>query len=682
MKSNTLKQAGLFTATCLLMLSVMTGCVGTGTDNEPAVSETTSSESGESATDQELSANTEEAADTTDTEASVDPEILRIQTLGLVNAKYMENLDAPATTKDLRGIIEKILEKQGADAEKVNEWKSVTNGSKEEARTSDSMMAVYYAAHLLSDDGIPKNNVSDSAGSNRWMPADWDIGCDHFGMCGFLKMKDDSYSFYSAEEGWHGNDAIIETPYYGVTCVMYSVGLASRLSGQYVFPNDPDTNSLYINNTLTKGELALQMVRFYDSFEPEAVYTSIDDIAMESPIDDAAVKAAAPVPSAREKGYSSEWKGAYSHKYSEPGKDGGLTILGAATNYQESEFAALSDLGFNYLSLRIGCTSLAYPDYANDRSTVNQNILDDIDRAVEWGLKYGIHIEISFNGFMDDDIKGYGYQYSTNLYTPDLLASAQQYEAKEALITAFAKRYANVPDDYLSFELSCETTAETSSFPISGPLTSDEMADAFISIANSVWEVSPDRCILISTGDEPDDTTMTYWEKIAKAGINLDYHCYEPRSYVAPREQNHVDADQMIWPGFVDENGISWTMDDVYQTYLKPYQDLADREGVDFKVGESGMFLEDYDLFEESPRVEKYVASWASDFTDCMRKNHISYVLGDLAGGGNLPLLFNLPPVESDKSAYIKDAQYTLKTYKMEDYTANYYVNEELTGKK
>ncbi|MDD5854285.1 MAG: hypothetical protein PUD03_09405 [Lachnospiraceae bacterium] len=113
MKSNTLKQAGLFTATCLLMLSVMTGCAGTGTDNEPAVSETTSSESGESATDQELSANTEEAADTTDTEASVDPEILRIQTLGLVNAKYMENLDAPATTKDLRGIIEKILEKQG-----------------------------------------------------------------------------------------------------------------------------------------------------------------------------------------------------------------------------------------------------------------------------------------------------------------------------------------------------------------------------------------------------------------------------------------------------------------------------------------------------------------------------------------------------------------------------------------
>ena len=107
MKSNTLKQAGLFTATCLLMLSVMTGCAGTGTDNEPAVSETTSSESGESATDQELSANTEEAADTTD------PEILRIQTLGLVNAKYMENLDAPATTKDLRGIIEKILEKQG-----------------------------------------------------------------------------------------------------------------------------------------------------------------------------------------------------------------------------------------------------------------------------------------------------------------------------------------------------------------------------------------------------------------------------------------------------------------------------------------------------------------------------------------------------------------------------------------
>ena len=99
-------------------------------------------------------------------------------------------------------------------------------------------------------------------------------------------------------------------------------------------------------------------------------------------------------------------------------------------------------------------------------------------------------------------------------------------------------------------------------------------------------------------------TLVRHWEKIAKAGINLDYHCYEPRSFVAPREQNHVDPDQMIWPGFVDENGTTWTMDDVYETYMKPYQDLADEAGVDFKVGESGMFLEGYDLFEESPRVE------------------------------------------------------------------------------
>ena len=37
---------------------------------------------------------------------------------------------------------------------------------------------------------------------------------------------------------------------------------------------------------------------------------------------------------------------------------------------------------------------------------------------------------------------------------------------------------------------------------------------------------------------------------------------------------------------------------------MKPYQDLADEAGDDFKVGESGMFLEGYDLFEESPRVE------------------------------------------------------------------------------
>ena len=65
-----------------------------------------------------------------------------------------------------------------------------------------------------------------------------------------------------------------------------------------------------------------------------------------------------------------------------------------------------------------------------------------------------------------------------------------------------------------------------------------------------------------------------------------------------------------------------------------------------------------------------------------MKKTHTSYVIGDLIDGGNLPLLSILPPVEDEKSTYIKDAQYTLKTYKMDDYTASYYINEQLAGKR
>ena len=106
-------------------------------------------------------------------------------------------------------------------------------------------------------------------------------------------------------------------------------------------------------------------------------------------------------------------------------------------------------------------------------------------------------------------------------------------------------------------------------------LSVEEMADQFIMLANSIWEISPERGVSLSTDETLSEDNLAYWSKIAQAGINLDYHCYEPRSFVAPDSYRHVDAKNMVWPNFVDQNNQTWNMDRVYETYILPWKNLA-----------------------------------------------------------------------------------------------------------
>ena len=209
------------------------------------------------------------------------------------------------------------------------------------------------------------------------------------------------------------------------------------------------------------------------------------------------------------------------------------------------------------------------------------------------------------------------------------------------------------------------------------------MADQFIMLADAVWAANSDRGVTLSADEDLGEWNIPFWSKIAEAGINLDYHMYEPRSFVAPEEDRHVSVSQMIWPNFVDENGTKWTMEKLYTTYIKPYQDLAAQYDVGFKIGESGMFIGSWSGYEKPPWAQKYIVAWAKDFSKCMQKHKISYCTGELLDAGSI--LFTSPPTQDNASAYIRNATYTKKTYHLSGYTMTYYVNQPfikaLTGK-
>ena len=654
----------------LLSATLVLGLSACGISNNTEVS----SEATESTASEATEAVTTEAPEP----VQVDPEVQRGITLGLVSADYLDDPNAPATTTDLENMGAKILELRGAEASVIAKWDECASGSDRTARNSDVAKATYYIASYLSEDGIPKTNANDNSGSRRWLPGDWYKDPHSINWDNFIKNANGEVSFYNREEAAHGNEPITTNEVNSTTAVMFSIALASHYSGQYVLPQDLETGTLLLETELTKADLLLRMVRLYDSFEDEAEYIAIDSLGTENPITDSEIANAAAVPEVNASGSSDEWIGSIMENYNligNPDGDNSIYSTDLTWNYREADFAAAADMGMNYMRLSLALPVLAYPDYSEDRSSVNKAIIEDFDNAVRWGMKYGLHISIGFQGYLDDDIDGIDCTNADgsieNLFTPDYLAPAESYEAKADLLNAFAKRYSNVPAKYLSFELQNENCALDND-----SAANDTMADQFIMLANSIWSVTPERGVSLSTDTHTlTETEYAYWSKIAEAGINLDFHCYEPRSFLAPNDYYRVDASEMVWPGFVDEHGESWDMDKVYDTYIAPWKELADEYQVGLRIGECVPFMESWDLFDTPPRTQDAMVAWAADFSKKMQENHISYTLNNAMNG--FSAIHDIPPAETDIHGYMTGADYTLKTYYLDNYTCTLYINED-----
>jgi hypothetical protein len=427
-----------------------------------------------------------------------------------------------------------------------------------------------------------------------------------------------------------------------------------------------EKNTASANRQLTRAEVALAAVRFYDSFEPEAEYVKIDDIGT-TVIKSSEIKNAKSVPSVGENGCSDEWRGFVKQNYGDVGKNNKLQCIDNLTyNYREADFAEMAELGVNYVRLQFRCYALAYPDFSEDRSEINQNILEDIDNAVRWGLKYGLHISLCFENFPDADL--YGTPES-----PAFVLSDESFELKAKLMKAMAQRYRNVPADYISFELENEFNPLA---PEENPVrTSQETVEQYIMIAKEIKSVRTDMSVSISTDLPLTDDNRQYWEMFAEAGVNLDYHCYEPRSFVAPDSGRCVKASKMVWPNYVDENGVSWDMEKVYQTYVKPYKDLADEYGVGFRIGECGIFVGDSSI--DVTYTRKAVQAWAKEFATVMQKHKISYVLTGT----------QTRVMQDTKTIQLYDSvKFEAVTVHLDDYDCSFYVNKELAkalfGKK
>lgn len=115
----------------------------------------------------------------------------------------------------------------------------------------------------------------------------------------------------------------------------------------------------------------------------------------------------------------------------------------SAKPFREEDFQTIAEWGFNFARLPM--------DYriwtkAGDWRVLQEDALKNVDAAVEYGKKHGVHVSINFH-------RGPGYCVNPPKETRDLWTDPEAREVFALHWAAFARRYKGIPSERLSFDL-------------------------------------------------------------------------------------------------------------------------------------------------------------------------------------------------------------------------------------
>jgi endoglucanase len=253
----------------------------------------------------------------------------------------------------------------------------------------------------------------------------------------------------------------------------------------------------------------------------------------------------------------------------------------AGPAFEESDFETMAEWGFDFARLPLSYWVWGSRD---DWSVIREEPLRQIDRAVDLGRQYGIHVDISFHRIPGYCING------RELETADLF-SGRKAERDRALAAAvfhwrtFAARYEGIPSRRLSFDLVNEPPWVK---PYEGYLFEryDEIVRALVA---GIREVDKGRLIFadgLNLGQTP-------VEEIVDAGVVQSTRGYLPKAvshYTAtwvPKEEFESFA-VPTWP-LKDDEGTTWDRERLRKELIEPWLRLA-RRGVAVHVGEWGCY--------------------------------------------------------------------------------------------
>lgn len=282
--------------------------------------------------------------------------------------------------------------------------------------------------------------------------------------------------------------------------------------------------------------------------------------------------------------------------------------------FAESDFAMMQEWGFNFARIPLSYWIWSKP--ANWMS-IDDAPLKEIDRVIDLGKQYDIHINLNFHRIP-------GYCINQRELEPADLFTGRTDEKQRALEAAcfhwshFAHRYKEIPSSRLSFDLINEPPKMRS---YEGYLQ-ERYVEVARALVAAIHKQDPDRLIFadgINIGQNP-------VPEFASLGLIQSTRGYQPKA-ISHYRATWVPLDEYetmkapSWP-LLDDKGTTWDRARLVKEYLDPWRSLV-AQGVQVHVGEWG-------CFNQTPH--EVALAWMSDCLSVWREIGWGNALWNLRG--------------------------------------------------
>ena len=282
-----------------------------------------------------------------------------------------------------------------------------------------------------------------------------------------------------------------------------------------------------------------------------------------------------------------------------------MFTMSSLGNFQEEDFKMISDLGFDFVRLPL-CYLLWIKN--EDVYQINESVLEKLDHAVELGLKYKVHVNLSFH-------RAPGYSVNPERVEPfNLWKDAEALEAFIFHWVTLVKRYKGISSKHLSINLVNEPEK-----PSEEKMTLEDHERVIRTAVKSISEVDAGRLIIIdgvTWGTKP-------CPELADLGVPQSMRAYAPAGISHYKAQWMVRWEEMPeprWPG-AWHFGETWDRDDLLK-HFEPWKNLLEM-GIGVHCGEGG-------CFKYTPH--QVFLDWFEDVLKILTMHNIGYALWNFRG--------------------------------------------------
>lgn len=244
----------------------------------------------------------------------------------------------------------------------------------------------------------------------------------------------------------------------------------------------------------------------------------------------------------------------------------------AASDFEEKDFQIIRELGFNFVRI-----PLSYWCWSKEEDwfSIDENALKRVDKCVELGKQYGLHVNLNFHRAPGYCINPWnGKEYRT------LFKEEEPQKACAFHWNHFAKRYKGVPNRVVSFNL------------INEPMhaTTEEYEKLVRRLTAAIRSEDPNRLIFID-GDKCGDRALMNIDDLGNTVQSTHgYYPNEISQYQAGWLKKWIKFDDFkpSWP--FEYKGKRYDRDALVKHIDKGWKDYV-KKGGKIHIGEFGVYF-------------------------------------------------------------------------------------------